>query len=413
MVRGIAALATGQVAAQALAFAFMPVLTRLYAPEAHGLFGLFQAFVGVAYVIISLRYDAAIAAVADRAEAARLYAGTVLLALPGTLLCGLGWWGLVAGGAPGFADARVADAPLAALAALATSLYVAARYWLIGEREYRTAAQVQVVQSMARGGGQAALSLWPSGAAGLVIGDVLARLVGVGRMLHRSLGGLRTGFAGGLPAIRRTLTRHRDYALLGLPSTLIDSATAWLPIPLVVATYGAATGGWLALSTRVLAAPVMLLGATTADAFVAEFARCWADDRQAARRLFRRTAGGLALVAVVLTAAVVLAAPPLFGFVFGADWAVAGRLAALQAPWMFAGLAVSPVSRVVFVLDGQRFKLLYDVCAMAGMLAVWRAAAAAGWPVDTLIGAWAALQVGLFALYYGIMEALVARRMRG
>lgn len=412
MVRGIAALATGQVAAQVLAFAFLPLLTRLYTPDEHGLFGLFQAFVTVAYIAVTFRYDAAIASVADRGEAARLYAGAVLLMLPGTLLCGVAWLLLVGGGMPGFAEARLADAPLAALAALATSLYVTSRFWLIHEREFRVAATVQVVQSAVRGGAQVGLALAPFGGLGLVLGDVLARFAGVGRMLRHSLAGLREGFAAGGPAIQKTLARHSAFPRWGLPSALIDSATAWLPIPLVIASYGATAGGWLAISTRVLAAPVMLLGATTADAFVAEFARTWADDRGAARRLFRRTAGGLALVALALTAVVMLAAPALFGLVFGSDWSAAGRLAALQASWMFAGLAVSPVSRVVFVLDGQRFKLLYDACAMVGMLSVWRVAAAGGWSVEDLIGVWAALQVGLFGLYYGIMEVLIARRLR-
>lgn len=412
MVRGIAALASGQIAAQILAFAFMPLLTRLYTPDEHGLFGLFQAFVTVAYLAVTFRYDAAIASVADRAEAARLYAGAVLLMLPGTLLCGLAWLLLVGGGMPGFAEARAADAPLAALAALATALYVTSRFWLIHEGAFRVAATVQVVQSAVRGGAQTGLALAPLGGLGLVLGDVLARFAGVGRMLRQSLAGLREGFAAGRPAIRATLVRHSAFPRWGLPSALIDSTTAWLPIPLVIASFGVTAGGWLAISTRVLAAPVMLIGASTADAFVAEFARSWEADRLAARRLFRRTAGGLALLAVVLTAAVIVLAPPLFGRVFGEGWQMAGTLAALQAPWLFAGLAVSPVSRVVFVLRGQQFKFLYDLSAFGGMLGVWYWSRHAGWDLETLIGTWAALQVGLFGLYYGIMEVLIARRLR-
>lgn len=412
MVRGIAALATGQVAAQVLAFAFLPLLTRLYTPDEHGLFGLFQAFVTVAYIAVTFRYDAAIASVADRGEAARLYAGAVLLMLPGTLLCGLAWLLLVGGGMPGFAQTRLADAPLAALAALATSLYITSRFWLIHERAFRVAATVQVVQSAVRGGAQTGFSLFSGGGMGLVLGDVLARFAGVGRMLRHSLAGLREGFATGIPAIRATLSRHSAFPRWGLPSALIDSTTAWLPIPLVIASFGAPAGGWLAISTRVLAAPVMLIGASTADAFVAEFARSWEADRREARRLFRRTAGGLTAVAVLLTIAVVLLAPPMFGWIFGEGWEMTGTLAALQAPWLFAGLAVSPVSRVVFVLRGQQLKFIYDLSALGGMLGVWFGSRHAGWGLETLIAAWAALQVGLFGLYYGIMEVLIARRLR-
>src|SRR5690606_36153539 len=123
MVRGIAALASGQALGQLIAFAFIPLRTRLYAPEEHGVLGLLQAFTGVAYAVVAFRYDAAIASVAERGEAARLYAGTLLVSLPGALVAMAAWAALVGGGVLGFAEGRLADAPLAALAALATSLY--------------------------------------------------------------------------------------------------------------------------------------------------------------------------------------------------------------------------------------------------------------------------------------------------
>lgn len=413
MVRGIAALATGQALGQVLYFAFIPFLTRVYAPEAHGVLGLFQAFTGVAYALVSLRYDVAIASVSDRAEAARLFAGAVMLSVPGTLLALVAWAALVQGEVLGYAEARLADAPLAALAAAATSLYFTARFWLIREREYATAAKVQVVQSAVRGVAQSGLAWWPGGTAGLVFGEVVARLAGLGRMMRRSVAGLREGFGQGGAAIRSTLYEHRTFAIWGLPSTLVNAATAWLPVPLVVASFGVGTGGLLALSTKVLTAPMLLLGASTADAFQSEFSRVWGDDQAAARRLFRRTTGGLLLIALVMTAAVMLLAPRLFATLFGPEWAQAGRIAAVQAPWVFASLAVSPVSRLIFVLRGQRFKFLYDACGLAGMFAVWGWGQREGWSVEQLIGAWTVLQVCLYALYYGIMEALVAWRMRG
>lgn len=412
MVRGIAALATGQAVGQVVAFAFIPILTRVYSPGEHGVFGLFQAFTGVAYAVVAFRYDAAIASVAERGEAARLYAGTLLLSLPGALVVMAAWAALVGGEVLGFAEARMADAPLAAVAALATSLYTTSRFWLIRERRFGTAARVQVIQSAARGAAQSSLAAWPGGPVGLVAGDVIARLAGLGRMLRESSVGLREGFSQGWRAIAATLVDHRAFVLWGLPSTLVNATTNWLPIPLIVASFGIDAAGLLALSTRILAPPVMLLGASTADAFQTEFARTWAVDRPAARRLFRRTSGGLLVIAAMLTAAVVLTAPPFFSLAFGEEWRAAGRIAALQAPWLFAGLAVSPVSRLIYVLRGQRFKFLYDAAGLAGMFAVWGWGERAGWSVEQLVGAWAVLQVCLYGLYYGIMEALVAWQMR-
>lgn len=412
MLRGIGALAGGQALGQLLALAMVPVLTRLYVPAEHGLFGLFLSFTLVAAPLVSLRYDAAVASVPERAEAARLFVGAVLLTLPGALLAAALWWGLVAAGVAGFGAAAAGDAPLAALAAAATGLYGVARFWLLREQQYGTAAVVQLVQSAVRGPFQAAMVWWPGGAVGLLLGDVLARAAGIGRMLRRSAEGLRLGLAGGLRPVAAALLRHRAFAVWGAPSVLVNSLTGALPIPLVLAGYGAGTAGLLALSMRVLNAPILLIGASTGDAFQVQFTADWARDPQAGRRLFRRTAAGLAALSVAGTVVVMTAAEPLFGFVFGDDWVRAGRIAALQAPWMFAALTVSPLSRVVFVLQGQRVKLLYDIAGLVGLTAIWLWAERAGWTAESLIAAWSALQVGLYGLYYAILEGLIARRLR-
>lgn len=411
MLRGIGALAGGQAFGQLLALAMVPVLTRLYVPAEHGLFGLFLSFTWVAAPLVSLRYDAAVASVPDRAEAARLFAGAVLLTLPGAVLAAAFWWVLTTAGVAGFGAAAAADAPLAALAAAATGLYGAARFWLLREQQYGTAALVQLVQSAVRGPFQAALSWWPGGAVGLLLGDVLARAAGIGRMLRRSAEGLRLGLAGGIGPVAAALRRHRAFALWGAPSVLVNSLTGGLPIPLVLASYGATTAGLLALSMRVLNAPILLIGASTGDAFQVQFTADWARDPHAARRLFRRTGAGLAALSVAGTIIAMTAAEPLFGLAFGEDWVRAGRIAALQAPWMFAALTVSPLSRVIFVLAGQRAKLLYDVAGLVGLTAVWLWADRAGWSVEALIAAWSVLQVGLYALYYVILEGLIARRL--
>jgi len=57
--------------------------------------------------------------------------------------------------------------------------------------------------------------------------------------------------------------------------------------------------------------------------------------------------------------------------VFGKNWTLAGALATICVPWFLAQFVVSPLSRLVFVLSGQEFKLVYDFFVMVGVIVIF------------------------------------------
>jgi hypothetical protein len=79
--RGVLAIAGGTALAQVAGVLFLPLLTRLYSPEALGLWGLFVSFLGVASVAATLRYEVAIVAASSEEEALALTRSTLALAI--------------------------------------------------------------------------------------------------------------------------------------------------------------------------------------------------------------------------------------------------------------------------------------------------------------------------------------------
>ena len=71
----------------------------------------------------------------------------------------------------------------------------------------------------------------------------------------------------------------------------------------------------------------------------------------AVRHLLLRTASRLALLATVIYVPVCVAAPFLFQWVFGREWQVSGWLMLLLLPMWWAAAVVSPVSRLLVVMD--------------------------------------------------------------
>src|SRR5262245_33213571 len=94
-VRNAGTLSAGTALGHAFTLAAAPVLTRIYGPGDFGAFGLFLSFMSVAGDAVTLRFEASIVSGRDESEVAHLTLASLLLALPLSVLAGMGLWGLI------------------------------------------------------------------------------------------------------------------------------------------------------------------------------------------------------------------------------------------------------------------------------------------------------------------------------
>ncbi|HOX23097.1 MAG TPA: hypothetical protein PLL10_06490, partial [Elusimicrobiales bacterium] len=87
--RGVAVLAGGTAIGQGLVLALSPVVSRLYTPDDFGTLAVYASFLGIATVIVSLRYEIAIPLPEDDKVAANLLGLSLLLALAAGVGAGL------------------------------------------------------------------------------------------------------------------------------------------------------------------------------------------------------------------------------------------------------------------------------------------------------------------------------------
>ena len=86
-VSNVVTLSTGTIIAQALGILAAPILSRLFAPEAFGVLGLFTAISGIIGAMVCLRYDLAIMLPRQDKKAVNLFAGSLLSAALISFLC--------------------------------------------------------------------------------------------------------------------------------------------------------------------------------------------------------------------------------------------------------------------------------------------------------------------------------------
>jgi O-antigen/teichoic acid export membrane protein len=130
-------------------------------------------------------------------------------------------------------------------------------------------------------------------------------------------------------------------------------------------------------------------------------------------RLFKRTS--LWLFVIGLGPSIILAVfgESLFRVIFGHQWAIAGVLAALSTPWFLTQFVVSPLSRLVFVLNGQELKLIYDVIILIGMFAVTMVSFRVGWTLNKTVWAFSLINTVAYLVYYLILIGIIVKAIPG
>ena len=410
-VKAVAVLAGGAASAQVVNALAAPILTRLYNPSQIGLLGLCLAYISIASVALSLRYEQAIVVPAESAMAGRLATIALRLLVPVTLAVLAILVFLIASEIGGFGALPMWTVALIGLSLLAFGLTAILRYWLIRAGRFDLIARVVVGQSVGRAVSQVAFGAGGLGLAGLLAGEVLGRLIGLLRMFRTAWPALSAAVHEPLDrGLKSIAFEYAQFPLAGVPSSVLNALASQVPVPLLVAYYGLPAAGFFSLVQRVLAVPLAVIGASVADALlgrISDHARA-APDR--AERLFRLTAVGLLAIGAPIAVVVVAAAPPTFELIFGTDWRDAGRFAAVMAPWYTAALVVSPLSRVVLVYRGQVSKLVYDVLSFAVAVGSISFAAAAG--AEPLEAVWylSIGQAGSYCVYLVILYRMVSRR---
>ena len=350
----------GTAAAQAVVFAARPALTRLFTPEAFGVLTVVTTVLAVASTVASGGYRAALLLPRSAGDRANVLALALACVAASTALAAAGVWGA---GRLGLAAGPTA----LALGLLPPALFLAeaggaAETWLTGRDRFRAVAWARVAQSVAVVGVQLAVGLTAARAsesatvglvAGVVAGFAAGAVVSWGALV-RTEGGAAWGEVS-RARITALARRYARFPAFSAPAGFLNVLATRVPVFALVAFYGEAVVGQFGVAYGSIALPLGLVTGSVGQAFFPRAAEArWTGALPA---LTRTTARGLWAVGAYPCLAVLAAGPTLFAFVFGAEWAEAGRYAQRIAPWVLLASIAPPLTPVFDVLERQRDEL--------------------------------------------------------
>lgn len=364
-VRGVAAVAGGTAAAQAIGIAFSPIVTRLYGPEAFGVLGVFSATIAVVTPIITFTYASAIALPKDDTDAVHL----------GFLSVAISFW-ISAISLPLLIFFRRAISGLFGYQEIEGFIWLLAPLflflgadqiltnWLIRKKSFFQLGMVQVGQATILGLLKVTLGFFYPVALSLV---TVVTLGWIGKASFLLFASRRTGLKGSIVQVVAGKTRRReiaysfiDFPAYRAPQNLLNSMSRNLPIILFSTFFGPAVAGLYGIGHRVMQLPLRLISVSVGKVILPRLAEA-VNRGDPIRPIILKTTLGLAGIGVVPFFLVVLFGPEAFSIAFGVEWHDAGVYARWLVPWLFLGFINVPAVQSLSLSQSYRFLLIWEV----------------------------------------------------
>ena len=367
LLRNIVTVVSGTAGAQAITLAFMPVITRIYGPEAYGVLGTFLSVTMMLIPVAALTYPIAIV-LPKRDGDAR---GLVRLALATALVLAA----LVALALQLFGErlAAVADISIIQpyLMLIPFVMFCGAaleicQQWLFRTQRFRITASVAVGHSLLFNSIRTVAGLLQSSALVLVCTTALqqalhAAMLGLAMLRAKPHTDNHRGDAEqDSPGMLELARQHSDFPKFRAPVMLINAVSQHLPTLVLAAYFGPAAAGFFALCKQALTMPTNLIGKSVADVYYPRISRAIHDREPVAAMLLKATAA-LGLVGLVPFTLVAVIGPWLFALVFGEQWHVAGEYARWLALAEYVIFVSRPCVVAVPALSLQGRFLLFEM----------------------------------------------------
>jgi O-antigen/teichoic acid export membrane protein len=357
----------GTAGSQAIGLLILPILARVFAPEAFGIFQLYLSLLIFCTIGIALRMELVLlSGREDEADtttgallrivivvAASLYLASELYALFGP---GLGFPSIYLG-----------------LGLIGNGFIQVVSCRLVRQQSFSRLASLKFSQVLVYAIVALAIAAMRPTLLGLITADVAGRLAaGALAFLAVRDGRPRAAAAIGFRGLPRFVRKHSELALISMPGALVNSAGAMLTPFMIFHVFGAAAAGQYGLVDRMVGVPIAMLVTAGSQVFTGALAEHIGEgDLGQAWRLWSRTVtvgiglGGLGAIAGWF------AIPFAFDLLFGPEWAQAADIARIMIFSYSVAFATGIVNQTLVSLRAFRMQSALDFAWLVGIGAAW------------------------------------------
>ena len=369
LVRNIVTTISGSAGAQAINLALIPLIMRIYGPEAFGVVGTFQSLTIILIPWCALTYPMAIVLPPSERDARglvrlSLWVAAGICSVAALLLYG---WGEQASRALGI-ELLIPYLMLLPIVMFSSAVLEITQQWLYRNQRFSLTARAATLHALIYNATRSGAGLILATAPVLVVTSALyyvihSALLLIGIRLRREPS-LMARAPETLEEPSRPLLQlaveYRDFPLFRAPQVLINALSVHMPTLVLASAFGTVPAGFFALCLQVLAMPSNFIGKAVGSVYYPRITQA-IHAREPVAGLLVRGVAGMSLAGLVPFAALVIAGPWLFHLAFGGQWETAGEYARWLAISEFAGFIGGPCLVAIPALSLQKTFLVFEI----------------------------------------------------
>ncbi|MFM7007400.1 MAG: lipopolysaccharide biosynthesis protein [Flavobacteriales bacterium] len=367
LLRNSATLIAGTILAQLLPILFQPLLRRMYGAEDFGTAALYITAVGMLVAIANLKYESAIVLPEKDAQAKDLVSGGIIISAVLSFFI----WLYIFLNEPFILSYFKLDYTAAwylhflPLSVFLVSSFQCFNYYLIRKKAFKDSAKNKVYRRASEVASQTSGGILKL-EGGLLFGNLVGDVVNFfGGFLQAQKVGF--SFIFNFKSVFETLRIYLQFPIYHAVPSLLNTMSLTLPVFIVNHAFGREQTGQFDLSRMVLSLPMALISIALSQVYLQHQAekirqklRISGDFKKVSRTLFA--------LSVPFAVILFFFASPLFAFVFGEDWALAGELTAVLIFGQTFKFIVSPLSSTLVALQEVRFSALWQVLYFSAIM---------------------------------------------
>jgi len=355
-------LASGTVISQGLIILSAPVLTRIYNPDAFGLFALFASITAIISIVSCLRYDFAVLLPESDEMAINLMVlglcintGLCIIAIP--VLWFFGESIAVLLHIPEF----VQFLWFVPLTVFFSGSYLALNYWNVRTKYFDRITVSRIANSTSAVMAQIAIGIAGfTNSGGLIVGSFLGSFTSFIVLGFDTWKNFRVFLRKNIRKDRMMagLKRYYKFPVIDTWSTLLNSLSWQLPIFLLAWFFSITIVGFFSIGFRILQVPMNFIGTSISQVF----------NQRASEMKQQDTISSLigSIFEILLKLSffplilLMVTGSDLFSVVFGEIWTEAGVYAQILAIWGILWFISSPMHDLFLVMENQVFTLKFN-----------------------------------------------------
>ena len=369
--KNVLTLMTGTTISQAIPLAATPILTRIYTPEDFGVLALFSSITAILGLLATGKYEMAILLPKDdKDELNIVYLSVILSAIFSIILFTIvflfNYEITVLLNEPKISNWLY----FVPISVLFIGIYNALNLYNVRYKNFKRVSFSLISKSSGLSITQIGVGLFKSGAFGLVLGQVISFFLGnviLLKSITKRYSIIETFSIQSINQVSKTYIRFPKFTL---PGNLMNSISLNALNFFISNFFSTYILGQYSLASRMLGVPSRVFGNSISQVYFQKISASKNEDKNVLS-VFNKTLKRLTFISLPIFLILFFIAEPIFDFVFGEEWRIAGTYAKIILPMSAVRFISSALSPTLHVFERQDLTLLIQATQIITLFAIF------------------------------------------